>query len=393
MSQMLRIALALGAVFFALVLAACGDSVPSGQIAKIDNTTIAKTTFAHWLAISQKSAQQGGAAATPPDPPNFTKCIAAAKAAAPKPVKGQPTPTDASYKATCQQQYNQQRDQVVSFLLRSQWLEAEAARQGITVSDAELKAAFTKARLQAFPKTADYVKFLNSSGQTEADLMYRQRAQLLEQKITAKVTKGSSNVTQQDVQAYYNKNKAKQFTRPESRNLNVILTKDAATAAKARAEIVAGTPWATVAKKYSIDPAAKSNGGTLSNVVKGQGAPECEKGVFGAKQGVVTQPFKTADGYYVVRTDSITPAKVTPLNAATAASIRQILLQTKQQAVLTKFGKEYTDRWKSKTDCAKDYTVADCSNYKTTPTSTVPPGAVAPTNAPTTTAPATTKTQ
>ncbi|HVP03688.1 MAG TPA: peptidyl-prolyl cis-trans isomerase [Solirubrobacteraceae bacterium] len=375
-----RTALALGAVFFALILAGCGSSVPSSDMAKVDNTTIAKTTFAHWLGISEQSAQQQGGNALVLDPPNFTKCIAAAKAAAPKPAKGQPTPTDATFKKTCQQQYEQQKDQVVSFLLRSQWLEAEAARQGITVSDAELKSAFNKARLQAFPKTADYIKFLKSSGQTEADLLYRERAQLLEQKITAKVTKGAKNVTQQDVQAYYNKNKAKQFTTPEQRSMHVILTKDQATAAKARAAILAGTPWATVAKQYSIDPAAKDNGGVLNNVVKGQGAPDFEKGVFGAKKGVVTAPFKTADGWYVVRVDGIKPAKVTPLNAATSASIKQILLQTKQQAVLTKFGKDYTDRWKSKTDCQKGYVVSDCSNYKAPSTSTTTPGVSVQTN-------------
>ena len=168
MSRLLRTALALGAVFFALIaLSACGDSVPGSDVVKVDNTTIAKTTFAHWLAVSAKSQQQqAGATAVLPDAPDFTKCIAAAKAAAPTPVKGQPKPTDAQFKATCKQQYDQQRDQVMTFLIRSQWLEAEAAKQGIKVTDAEVKAAFDKARKQAFPKTADYVKFLKTSGQT-----------------------------------------------------------------------------------------------------------------------------------------------------------------------------------------------------------------------------------
>ncbi len=195
MSRLLRTALALGAVFFALIaLTACGDSVPGSDVVKVDNTTIAKTTFAHWLAVSAKSQQQqAGATAVLPDAPDFTKCIAAAKAAAPTPVKGQPKPTDAQFKATCKQQYDQQRDQVMTFLIRSQWLEAEAAKQGIKVTDAEVKTAFDKARKQAFPKTADYVKFLKTSGQTQADLLYRQRTQLLEQKITAKITKNSAN--------------------------------------------------------------------------------------------------------------------------------------------------------------------------------------------------------
>ncbi len=105
-------------------------------------------------------------------------------------------------------------------------------------------------------------------------------------------------MTDKDIQAYYEKNK-KQFTTPETRNLSVVLAKDEATAAKAKAAIAAGQSWASVAKKYSIDPAAKDNGGTLSNVTKGQGSPVFDKAVFGAKKGAIIGPGQ--DGRRLVR--------------------------------------------------------------------------------------------
>ena len=182
-------------------------------------------------------------------------------------------------------------------------------------------------------------------------------------------------MTDKDIQAYYEKNK-KQFTTPETRNLSVVLTKDQATAAKAKAAIAGGQSWASVAKKYSIDPAAKDNGGTLSDVTKGQGSPVFDKAVFGAKKGAVVGPVKTADGWYVFRVDSVKPEKVTPLNAATKAQLKSTVAQTNQQTALTKFGKDYTDRWKGKTNCQKGFVVPDCTNAKSKPASTVPPGAV-----------------
>ena len=79
-----------------------------------------------------------------------------------------------------------------------------------------------------------------------------------------------------------------------------------------------------------------------------------------------------------------TPAKTQPLDNQLRASIKQIIVSTNQRNALTKFGKEYQDRWRGKTECAKDYVVPDCSNSKAKTTTTAPPGAV---TQPATTAP------
>ena len=70
-----------------------------------------------------------------PDPPKFTKCIAAKVKAAPEPVKGQPKPKTSDYLKQCQQEYDQLKQQVMTFLIRSTWLEAEADKLGVKVSD------------------------------------------------------------------------------------------------------------------------------------------------------------------------------------------------------------------------------------------------------------------
>ncbi len=380
MNKTLRAPLALGAVFFALALslAACGgNSVPEGDVLNVDGSTTSQETFDRWLKIAALSAgAQAGAKVVIPDPPDFTKCIADRKATLPKPVKGQPKPTEAQLKKSCQQQYDQLKGQVMSFLVRAAWLESEAERQDIKVSDKEVKESFDKARKTAFPSAKAYALFLDKSGQTEADLLYRQRTQLIEQKITEKLTKGTTDVSQADVTEYYNKNKKKQFTQPATRDLLVILTKTEAQAKAAKAALEDGLPFNDAVKKYSTDPTTKANGGQLLNVTEGQGEKAFDKAVFEAEKGKVYGPIKTSEGYYVFQVTRITPAKTQPLDNQLRASIKQIIVSENQRNALTEFGNEYQDRWRGETECAKGYTVPDCANSKTKPASTVPPGAV-----------------
>lgn len=371
MSRISRSALALGAVFFAVSIAGCGDSLPDGAVAKVDNLTIAKSTYDRWFTTA--STSQPGAVA--PDPPTFTKCIAAKVKAAPEPVKGQPKPKRSDYLKQCKQEYDQLRQQVMTFLIRSTWLEAEGDKLGVKVSDADAKAAFEKARKQAFPKTADYVKFLKTSGQTEADLVYRQSVQLLEQKITTKVQSDAKKVSDKDISAYFAKNKEKQFTQPAARDLLVVLTQDEKKAREAKEELEAGSSWVRVVKDYSTDPTTKDADGVLPNVTEGSGNKDFERAVFSAKKGDIVGPVKTADGFYVFEVTKTTARKEQSFKEV-KDSIRAILTQQRSQAALAKFGADYQERWKKETDCRSGYVTPDCANAKQQRNSTVPPGAI-----------------
>jgi foldase protein PrsA len=367
--------LALGAFFVAaaLVVSACGGGVPGNAVVTVDGQTIKRSTFDHWMNIAAVSAagQQNPNASTPPKASvpdaadDFKQCIANKRKTAPKPAKGQPEPTDAQFKQQCQQQYDQLKTQVLQFLIRATWLDREAADQKVKVSNADAQKSIDGIKKQQFPKPEDYDKFLRAAGLTNADVLFQQRTSLLEQKITQKITKGTDKVTDAQIAAYYNKNKSR-FATPERRDLRIVLTKDKAQAARAKAALDSGQSWKSVAKKYSIDTATKNKGGKLPGQAQGQQEKALDTAVFAAKKGKTTGPVKTQFGWYVFDVTKINPAKQQSLEQS-KDSIKQLLAQQNQQNALKKFSDDYRKRWKDKTDCRKDYKVADCKGEKNAP--------------------------
>jgi foldase protein PrsA len=365
--------LALGAFFVpAAILAGCGG-VPGNAVAEVDGTAIEKEDLEHWLNVGAKASGQPDAKV--PVPPDFKECIAAAKKSAAKPAEGQPKQTDADYKAQCKQQYDQLREQMMGLLISFEWIEREAKDQGIKVSDAEVKKSFEEQKKQSFPKDADYQKFLKDSGQTEADVLKRVRLDTLSNKIRDKVTKGKDKVSDQQIEDYYNKNKA-QFAQPERRDLSIVLTKTEAKANEAKAALESGDAFKSVAKEYSIDDASKAQGGKLPAVAKGQQEKAFDAAIFKADKGKITGPVKTQFGYYVFKVDKITKASQQTLEQA-KTTIQQVLASQNQQKALDAFVKDFRKKWKEKTECREEYATQDCKNApKATPTPT--PGAVQP---------------
>ena len=350
----------------ALALSACGSDVPGNSVAKIGDQSIQRDTFNHWMQIAAVSSagQTSTTGTTPkaqvPDAPNFTKCVAQKKATAAKPAKGTPEPTPAQLKGQCQTEYNALRDQVLEFLIRGNWIEQETKKQNLKVTDKDVQKQIDAAVKQAFQNPQDFQKFLQRSGLTEADVFYQQRNQLLQQKLTEKVTKAQGKVTDAQIQAYYDKNKSK-FATPERRDLRIVLTKTKEDAAAARKALDSGQSWSAVAKKYSIDQASKAQGGKLTGVAKGQQEKALDDAIFKADKGKLVGPVKTQFGWYVLEVSKVTDAKQQSLEQSTA-SIKQILTSDNQRKALDQFGKDYRKRWKADTACRKGYTTADCKN-------------------------------
>jgi foldase protein PrsA len=257
----------------------------------------------------------------------------------------------------------------------------------VKVTDAEVKKSFGEQKKQSFPKDADYKKFLSTSGQTEADILQRVKLDLLSNKIRDKVVKGKDNVSDKAIQDFYNKNKAR-FAQPEKRDLRVVLTKNKAQADKAYAALKSGDSWATVAKKYSIDDTSKAAGGKLPAQAKGTLDKELDTAVFSASKNDLKGPIKTQYGYYVFTVTAITAASQQTL-AEAKATIKQTLQSQNQQKALDTFVKDFTKRWKDKTECSEGYKTSDCKNGpKATPTpAAADPTQQVPQTAPPSTAP------
>lgn len=385
-SKALRTSSALGAVLFALVgLSACGGGgIPGDAVVKVGSNSITKTTFNHWMSVAAASSKTSASAKTVvPEPPNYTACIANLSATTPKPPKGQKGPTTKQLKTQCETQYKALKTEVLNFLVGLEWVLGEAPSHGVKISDAEVKKQFVKIRSQQFPSTAEFEKFLSTSGQTVSDLLLRVKYNLISQKLQAKVLKSGGNVTEAKEQKYYNEHKSSYGT-PEKRKVEIVLTKTEAAAASAKKEIESGKSFASVAKKVSIDPTSKAKGGLLPEVTRGEEEKALDAALFSAKANTLGGPVKTPFGYYIFEVLGSTPGNQQTFAQAKSA-IKQQLNSTGQQTAFAAFVKEFKKKWKAKTDCRPEFVVEDCKQYKAPKTTSSAAGAVTPSTTGTTT--------
>ena len=341
----------------AVAIAACGNDVPPGAVAKVGDTEITQEQFDKWMAIATKGQAQGGPA-TELDAPEFTKCVAAKKKA-PAP-SGQGKQSDAALKKQCKTEYDTIKAQVMQFLIQAEWVTQEAEKRNVEVKPAQLQKTLEDQKKQAFPTEKAYKTYLKTSGMTEADILFRVKLNELQTKLTQDVTEDAKKVSDADVQEYYEKNQ-KRFAQPERRDLLIVLTKTEAKAEAAKQALDSGQPWKQVVKQYSIDETTKAQGGKLASVAKGQQDKALEDAVFAASKGEVQGPVKTQFGWYVFQVDKITPASQQSLEQS-RDTIKNLLRSQRQQKTLDAFIKDFREEYKDETNCSDDYRVAECKN-------------------------------
>ena len=89
-------------------------------------------------------------------------------------------------------------------------------------------------------------------------------------------------------------------------------------------------------------------------------------------KGKVAGPVKTDAGYYVFRVTKVTKATKQSLEQS-KQGIRQLLVSQKQQKELDQFSTNFRNDWRTRTDCAEDYVIADCRNGREPTQAATPP--------------------
>ena len=315
--KLLTLSLTLCAVLATAGIAGCGDDggVPGDAVATVDGVAIERKSFDHWLAITAKTNDRPRA---------------------------------------------EVRDEVVQQLVFSRWIEAEAEARGVAVDDAAVRQDFERQKKLSFPQDADFQRYLESSGQTEQDILERVRIDLLSSKIRDQVTGPERKVTEKQIAEYYEQNKAA-FSEPERRDVRVVLTKTRAQAAAAKAAIARGVAWETVARRSSIDRASRSDGGKLLAVTQGQQEKRIGEAMFEARKGTLTGPVKVRQGYYVFEVTRVFQPRRQSLEEA-APTIEQLLVSEGRRKKLDAFTESFRDKWRSRTECREGYITADCGN-------------------------------
>jgi foldase protein PrsA len=354
-----RFITALGAFFvLGIGIAACGSGVPGNAVVTMAGNPITTQAFNHWMFVAAKSqaAQSPGQPViVPEDPPGFKQCIANVRKQIPQLAKT----ASKTLKSDCANLFTSLSSQVLDFLIKAYWYQAEAHRLNISVSDAQVLKAFNTAKAQQFTNASGYKAFLAQTGQTQDDILFRFR---INQIYTKLLSRENTKVTQAQIAAYYNAHRS-QFGTPETRDMRVVLAKTAQSADAAKAALAHGQSWNVVAKKYSTDTSTNKNGGQLVGVIKGQQDAALDQAAFSAPQGIVLGPVKGQFGYYVFEVTKIHASTQQTLAQATA-TIRQTLSGLAQSKATAAVDKTAKTHWQSKTTCRSGYAMADCRGYK-----------------------------
>lgn len=109
----------------------------------------------------------------------------------------------------------------------------------------------------------------------------------------------SAGVTHDELESYYNDNKAS-FIAPPKVSASHILVASEAEANDIKSRIDSGESFEALAKECSTCP-SKERGGDLGSFGKGQMVPEFEDAAFGMEQGAVSAPVKTQFGYHIIK--------------------------------------------------------------------------------------------
>jgi parvulin-like peptidyl-prolyl isomerase len=300
-------------LFLALVVAVfavgCGsddggsDAVPTDSVAVVGDQSIPKSEFEDLITYAKRSydAQKR-----------------------PFPKVGTP-------------EYVQLRDQAMNFLIQRTQFEVKADELDIDVSDEAVDKRidqYIKERHQGDKKKFDAeLKSQGLSPEQARDII---RANLVQEAIFNKVTK-EVKVTDEQVKAYYDKNKA-QYGTPETRAVRHILVKpnQKALADDLYAQLKADGNWNALAKKHSQDPASKNQGGKMT-ATKGQLVPEFEQTAFTIGDNGISKPVKTQYGWHIIQAlGPVKKSQSTPY-AQVQPAIRQQLLQENRNKEMEKW--------------------------------------------------------
>jgi foldase protein PrsA len=251
--------------------------------------------------------------------------------------------------------YRTLEQQALQFLVSSRRLIGEAARQGLGVSEREVKQRADAREAAAFSGgQAEFAAFLKASGQTLADVDLEARSELASEKLRRTIVSGIRAVTQAQAAGYY-KQHLQEFLIPEVREVRISNRKTAAAALALKREVAAGTSFAARSQRETLQ---RSSGG-----VPGEGHP-LTRAIYAARPNVLSGPVKErVDYYYVFEVKRALPATRRTFAEVRQAIIRRLTAQRRRRA-LANFASAIRARWAAKTSCRPGYVVPGCRQYE-----------------------------
>ncbi|MHB8696175.1 MAG: hypothetical protein ACYDHH_33605 [Solirubrobacteraceae bacterium] len=184
-----------------LVLAFVLSSSSQANVANVDGQQVPITTFNRWMLASAASGHSSSSVLPGfiPDAPQYSRCVAFERSAAPKSTA---TVSDATLRKGCAAYRTTLAESTMQFLISGKWLLDQAAREHVSVTPAQVQAQTQK----SFSSSGGLVHFLTSSHLSRADLAYEARIALVAQGLNARHAGATPTITATQISSYYTTN-------------------------------------------------------------------------------------------------------------------------------------------------------------------------------------------
>ncbi len=321
-------------VVFAVAQGIGAPSVPSGDVAKVSNLPSGENTISEAELKRATISQIGAKAEKKPPKPGSKKYVEIEEAA-------------------------------LGELIVGLWIRGQAEELNISLTPKQIETELATIKKQNFPTPKSYKEFLAKSHFTQADVNDRVETQILSTEIQERIQNEAGVPSESEIQDYYDKEKAAQFTTKASRDVRVIVNKNKKQVEAAQ-KLLEGDQsdktWEEAAKKYSSDPSTKNNGGLQKAISEEFVTGPLRKAIFESAKGELVGPVNFEKNYLLIEVVNLNAQKVQKL-AEVKSQISQTLTQTKQQEFFSTFVQNFESTWNSRTICASGHEIERCSNY------------------------------
>jgi parvulin-like peptidyl-prolyl isomerase len=249
-------------------------------------------------------------------------------------------------------------------LLNTAWIFGEGEELGIKITPKEVEAELAKVKKESFKTEKAFQEFLKESHFTEADVNKRLELQILSTKIQKKITGEAPPVSEGEIKAYYEAEKAAQYTKKPTRDVRVVVNeskKEVEAAQKALEADNSAASWKKVTKKYS--PTTATNGGLQKEIAEEFLTEPLKKDIFTAATGELVGPVKQEKNYLLLEVVTLHPEKVQPF-AEVKTTIGTTLNQQAEEKYFSEWVKGFQSKWTARSHCASGFVIEQCANYK-----------------------------
>lgn len=211
------------------------------------------------------------------------------------------------------------------------------------VTPSEIDAEMAKIT-QQYGSAERFAEELKTMGQTPAEFKDRLVKMIRQRKWMESQVKAGDQVTEAQIKAFYNENKA-EFEQPqvvrashilirldEGADPDTIAAKQKIAAALAE-RATKGEDFAKLATEFSEDPTAKQNAGDLNFFPKDRMVPAFAEVAFNQAVGTVSIPVRTQFGWHVIKVTDKKEAKTLPFDEVKNDIGEYLMEGKKQQAV------------------------------------------------------------